>query len=74
MLLGKLITYGFGDIKVEEIVKGDNGFDAIVLEDKNDEIMVYFPCTNVKEIDDIMYDAYPVFRRAENKSIINLNI
>ena len=73
-LLGKLITFGFGDIKVNEVVKGSNGFDAIVLEDKNNEIMIYYPCTNMKEIEDYMFDVYPLARKAEDKSIVDLGI
>jgi len=60
LVLGKLVRYGFSDIKIIEKISGSNGFDVFVLEDKNENIMVYFPCTNLVEIEDYLYDSYPV--------------
>ena len=60
LVLGKLVRYGFGDIKIKEKIQGKNGFDAFVLEDKEGNTMIYFPCTNLAEQEDFLYDLYPI--------------
>lgn len=71
LYLGKLLLYGFGNITVEESVKGDNGFDALVLRDKNDEILIYFPGTDINDPNDIEYDAYPLAPGVVNSTVFN---
>lgn len=70
LLLGKLVSYGFGDLKIKELTKGSNGYDVVVVEDKNKEIMVYFPCTNVAEVEDLIFDAYPMMRSVEDNTVL----
>jgi len=60
IILGKLVRYGFSELKIIEKVKGTDGFDAFILEDKNGDKMVYFPCTNLSEYEDYIYDIYPI--------------
>ena len=59
MFLGNLILNGYGDLTLEEIVKKSNGFEAIVLKDKNNEYMIYFPGTDFNDQNDLYYDATP---------------
>lgn len=60
LVLGKLVRYGFADLKVIEAVNGKDGFDAFVLEDTAGNKMVYFPCTNLVEHEDYLYDIFPI--------------
>lgn len=60
LFLGKLVTYGFGDMRVKEIVSGPDGFDAVVLEDKDGNNLIYYSCTDVHEIEDYLFDTYPI--------------
>lgn len=59
-VLGKLVRYGFADLKIIKKVSGENGFDAFVLEDAAGNLMVYYPCTNLTEEEDYLYDSYPM--------------
>lgn len=75
ILLGKLVRYGFGNIEIVKIINGTDGFDALILKDNDDSIYIYYSCTNVFEIDDYLYDSYPIInkliknnkKRASNK-------
>lgn len=75
ILIGKLIRYGFGNIKILKIINGNDGFDALILNDTNNSIYIYYSCTNVFEIEDYFYDSYPIInkliknnrKRASNK-------
>lgn len=58
LVLGKFIRYGFSNIKINKMINGKDGFDAFILEDVNKNIMVYYPCTNLIELDDYIYDGY----------------
>jgi hypothetical protein len=62
LFLGHLVTYGFGELKIVDAVSGNDGFDAIVLEDKSNTALVYYNCTNPYEFDDLLYDLYPVMK------------
>ena len=65
--LGKMVRYGFGDIKIREFHQGENGFDAYVLEDVDGNLMVYYPCTNLVETEDFLYDSYNIIEDITNK-------
>lgn len=58
LVLGKFIRYGFSNIKINKMINGKNGFDAFILEDIDKNIIVYYPCTNLIELDDFIYDSY----------------
>lgn len=60
--LESLKKNGFEKIKIIEVVEGKNGFDAIVLQDVNGDYNIFYPCTNVNEFDDILYDTYNVIK------------
>lgn len=55
--LSRLQRYGFGRIKVLEIINDSNGFDAIVLQDTNGDYLIFYPGTDSEEQNDIYYDA-----------------
>lgn len=63
--LKKLIDKGgMGNFKVLEVVNESNGYDAVVLEDEEGNIIIYnFPTyANVKEdASDVYYDFYKIF-------------
>ena len=67
LVLGKLVRYGFNDIKIVEKISGKEGFDAFILEDNKKDIMIYFPCTNLVEIEDYLYDSYPIMESLSKK-------
>ena len=67
LVLGKLVRYGFSNIKIKEKISGKDGFDAFVLEDTDGNTMLYFPCTNLVEEADYLYDSYPVLDSLSNK-------
>lgn len=60
LVLSKLVRYGFSNIKIIEKISGQDGFDAFILEDIKKDKMLYFPCTNIVEIEDYLYDCYPI--------------
>lgn len=60
LVLGKLIRYGFSKYKILKKVSGTDGFDAFIIEDIDKNILVYFPCTNLIDINDYLYDSYPI--------------
>ena len=66
-VLGKLIRYGFADIKINKKITGKRGFDAFILEDKFGNPMLYFPCTNLVETEDFLYDSYPLIDSLSKK-------
>ena len=68
LVLGKLVRYGFYNIKIKEKISGEDGFDAFILEDKNKNIMLYFTCTNIIEEEDFLYDAYPLIENISKKT------
>ena len=74
IVLGKLVRYGFSDIKIKEKISGLNGFDVFVLEDKTGDIMIYFPCTNLVELEDYLYDSYPIMDSLSKKGKLIGNI
>lgn len=71
LFLGKLVLCGYGDLKIEEIINGKDGFDAVVLRDKNNELLIFYPGTDVNEVDDLYYDANPIILR-EGEEIDNV--
>jgi len=74
LVLGKLVRYGFSNIKIIEKISGLNGFDIFVLEDKIGDIMIYFPCTNLVELEDYLYDSYPIMDSLSKKGKLIGNI
>lgn len=74
LVLGKLVRYGFSNIKIIEKISGLNGFDVFVLEDKIGDIMIYFPCTNLVELEDYLYDSYPIMDSLSKKGKLIGNI
>lgn len=74
LVLGKLVRYGFSDIKIIEKISGVNGFDVFVLKDKIGDIMIYFPCTNLVELEDYLYDSYPIMDSLSKKGKLIGNI
>lgn len=60
LFLGNLILNGYGDLTLKHIVKyKKSGFDAIILKDKNNEYMIYFPGTDFNDQNDLYYDTTP---------------
>ena len=57
LVLGKMIRYGFGDLKFLEKIKGKDGFDAFVMEDIDGNIMIHYSCTNILDVNDYLYDS-----------------
>lgn len=58
--LEKLYKRGYGDIKISEIIRGEKGFSAVVLQDKEGNYMINFNCTEtegVNSVGDYLYDA-----------------
>lgn len=74
LVLGKLVRYGFSNIKIIEKISGLNGFDIFVLKDKIGDIMIYFPCTNLVELEDYLYDSYPIMDSLSKKGKLIGNI
>ena len=74
LVLGKMVRYGFSDIKINKKIRGQDGFDAFVLEDTSGNVMVYFPCTNLIEVEDFIYDAYPLMDNILNNTKIVGNV
>lgn len=68
LVLGKLVRYGFSDIKIQKKISGNDGFDAFILKDIDNNIMLHFPCTNLVETADYMYDSYPILESISNKT------
>ena len=66
LFLGKLVLNGFANIKINELVCGENDFDAIVVEDANGDNLIYFSCTDLNEFSDFLYDAYPILSTFSN--------
>jgi len=73
LVLGKLVRYGFSKIIVKKRISGENGFDAFLLEDISGNLMVYYLCTNLVELDDFIYDGYNIINSVlkNNKNFIN---
>jgi len=51
------INYGFGDLRLIEVLNGEKGFNAIVFQDIEGNYLLSFPCTSVGQKEDIVYDA-----------------
>ena len=66
LFLGKMVLNGFANIKINELVNGEDSFDAIIFTDQNDDTLVYFSCTDLYEFDDYLYDAYPILNTFSN--------
>ncbi len=66
LFLGKMVLNGFVNIKINELVNGEDSFDAIIFTDQNDDTLVYFSCTDLYEFDDYLYDAYPILNTFSN--------
>lgn len=70
IILGKLVRYGFGNIKIENIIQGENGFDAVILRDVSGTIRIHYSCTNIFEIEDYCYNCYPIINKLFKNSKI----
>lgn len=51
---------GFGNLKIVEIKKYKDGFDAVVYKEQNGNYMVSFACSDWNEKEDTMFDVYPL--------------
>ena len=74
LFLGKLIAYGFGDLKIEEVVSGKDDFDAVVLVDGEGNHMIHYSCTDLYEFGDLIHDAKPILDELglnSNPAILN---
>ncbi|MBQ9072544.1 MAG: hypothetical protein IJY25_05255 [Bacilli bacterium] len=63
----RLIDNGFGQITLVESISGDDGFDAIVLQDKKGDYTIYYPGTDEDEDEDMKFDFSKIFDFLINK-------
>lgn len=73
LVLGKLVRYGFSQIKIIKKISGKDSFDSFLLEDICGNLMAYYPCTNLVEIEDFVYDSYNIINSISksDKNFIN---
>lgn len=59
--LEELVKCGFGDIRITEVKRGTCGFSALVLQDKSENYMLHYNCTEddtlINKFGDYSYDA-----------------
>ena len=60
LIYGKLVRYGFSNLKLVKKISGKCGFSAFIIEDIDRNMMLYFPCTNLTDLNDFIYDSYPI--------------
>lgn len=51
-----IISSGFGDFKVVEVIKGEAGFDCTIFQDVDGNYLLCFPCTSLDGNEDVIYD------------------
>ena len=73
-ILESYIASGFGDLRVVDVIKGEDSFDSIVFQDVDGNYLISFPCTDKKESEDLMYDIEHALDVDYDQSIYNNQI